>query len=89
MMSRINNKVNGGITSKTTLLTTYMPPQIEAAVRPAIKPANVWCLCIVPDYIEIAILLLLQKYTYNVWQKNQQRQQRVTAPGRVAAIPAK
>ena len=41
IMRRIVSNEKGGITSKTTLLTTYMPPQIEAAVRPDINPANV------------------------------------------------
>jgi len=36
--SRMVNKLNGGIISNTTLLTTYMPPQMEAAARPARIP---------------------------------------------------
>jgi hypothetical protein len=31
-------KVKGEITSITTLLTTYIPPQIEAAAKPASIP---------------------------------------------------
>lgn len=49
---RKTNKEKGGITSKTTLLTTYIPPQMDAAVNPAIKPANDLCFCIAPDYNE-------------------------------------
>jgi hypothetical protein len=32
--------------------TTYMPPQMDAAINPAIRPVNAWCLCISHDYIE-------------------------------------
>ena len=33
-------KVNGGMTSSKTLLTTYMPPQIAAAARPLSMPSG-------------------------------------------------
>jgi hypothetical protein len=38
---RIATNVNGGMISSTTLLTTYLPPQIEAAPNPLSNPYKV------------------------------------------------
>lgn len=45
-MSRIVNNVKGGMTLSTTLLTTYIPPQIDAAANPDNKPGRI-CLWVI------------------------------------------
>ena len=35
----------GGMTSMTALLTTYIPPQMEAAARPERRPKSDLCMC--------------------------------------------
>jgi len=41
--SRKLRSVRGGMTSNTTLLTTYIPPHIEAAANPARSPhVDIW-----------------------------------------------
>ena len=37
---RNDNSVNGGMTSNTTLLTTYIPPHMDAAARPLNNPIS-------------------------------------------------